>query len=239
MNVAIITAAGKGTRLRSNVSKQFLNIYGKPILAHTINIFQRSPKINEIYISVPEDYEETCRKDIIEKFSFTKVKKLVIGGKNRQESVHNALIAIPLTSKIVLIHDGVRPLVGTSEIEMTISRLISGNKKDPKVKGTILAAPAKETIKTISNGKYDTIDVTIPREKVWHAQTPQTFFYNIILEAHIRARNENFIGTDDSSLVERMGLKVNVVRGSHENIKITTPVDLFLAELIMSRNGKE
>ena len=137
MNVAIITAAGKGTRLRSNVSKQFLNIYGKPILAHTINIFQRSPKINEIYISVPEDHEETCRKDIIEKFSFTKVKKLVIGGKNRQESVHNALIAIPSTSKIVLIHDGVRPLVATSEIEMTISRLISGNKKDPKVKGML------------------------------------------------------------------------------------------------------
>ncbi len=238
MNIAIITAAGKGTRLKSNISKQFLNIYGKPILAHTIDIFQKSPKINQIYISVPEDYEETCRKDIIERFSFTKVKKLVIGGKNRQESVYNAIVSLPSTSKIVLIHDGVRPLVTNSEIEMTISRLISGNKKDPKIKGTILAAPAKETIKKISSDGSNTIDSTIPRETVWHAQTPQTFFYRAILKAHNNAREKDFIGTDDSSLVERMGWKVNVVRGRHENIKITTPADLFLAELIMSRNGR-
>ncbi len=239
MNVAIITAAGKGTRLKSNISKQFLNIYGKPILAHTINIFQKSPKINQIYISVPGDYVETCWKDIIERFSLTKVKKLVIGGKHRQESVYNVLKTIPSTSKIVLIHDGVRPLVTNTEIEMTITRLVSGNKKDPKVKGTILAAPAKETIKKIRDDREETIDTTIPREKVWHAQTPQTFFYKEILEAHNKAKEEEFIGTDDSSLVERMGWRVNVVRGRHENIKITTPLDLFLAELIMSRNGKE
>ena len=239
MNVAIITAAGKGTRLKGNVSKQFLNIYGKPILAHTINIFQKSPKISQIYISVPEDYEEVCRKDIIEKFSLTKVKKLVIGGKHRQESVYNALKAVPSTSRIVLIHDGVRPLVTTSEIEMTITRLVSGSKKDPKVKGTVLAAPARETIKRISDSREETIEATIPREKVWHAQTPQTFFYKEILEAHNKAKEEEFIGTDDSSLVERMGWRVNIVRGRHENIKITTPLDLFLAELIMSKNGKE
>lgn len=237
MNIAIITAAGKGTRLKSDISKQFLNIYGKPILAHTINIFQKSSKIDEIYVSVPEDYEENCRIDIIERFSFTKVKKLVIGGKHRQESVYNALAALPSISKIVLIHDGVRPLVTNSEIEMTITKLLKDNKKDPKIRGTILAAPAKETIKKINTGKNDTIDSTIPRETVWHAQTPQTFFYRSILEAHNRAKEEDFIGTDDSSLVERMGWKVNVVRGRHENIKITTPVDLFLAELIMSRNG--
>lgn len=235
MNVAIITAAGKGTRLNSNISKQFLNIYDKPILAHTLSIFEKSSKIDAIYVSVPRDYMESCREDIIEKYSFTKVSKLIIGGSHRQASVFNAISSIPSTTDIVLIHDGVRPLVTSDEVETTIKKLINDNKKDPKVKGVILAAPAKETIKKISG---HTIDSTIPRDTVWHAQTPQTFFYREIIEAHRKASEEGFIGTDDSSLIERMGWKVNVVRGRHENIKITTPIDLFLAEFFMNKNGK-
>jgi 2-C-methyl-D-erythritol 4-phosphate cytidylyltransferase len=235
MNVAIITAAGKGTRLNSNISKQFLNIYDKPILAHTLSIFEKSSKIDAIYVSVPGDYMESCREDIIEKYSFTKVSKLIIGGSHRQASVFNAISSIPSTTDIVLIHDGVRPLVTSDEVETTIKKLINDNKKDPEVKGVILAAPAKETIKRISG---HTVDSTIPRDTVWHAQTPQTFFYKEIIEAHRKASEEGFIGTDDSSLIERMGWKVNVVRGRHENIKITTPIDLFLAELFMNKNGK-
>lgn len=235
MNVAIITAAGKGTRLKSNISKQFLNIYDKPILAHTLSIFEKTPGVDAIYVSVPRDYIESCQKDIVDKYSFSKVKGLVIGGSHRQVSVFNALSSIPTDSNIVLIHDGVRPLVTPDEIGTTIKRLINDNKKDPEVKGVILAAPAKETIKKISG---HTIDSTIPRETVWHAQTPQTFFYREIIEAHKKAAEEDFIGTDDASLIERMGWKVNVVRGRHENIKITTPIDLFLAELFMNKNGK-
>lgn len=235
MNVAIITAAGKGTRLNSNISKQFLNIYDKPILAHTLSIFEKSSKIDAIYVSVPRDYIESCRKDIIEKYSFTKVNKLIIGGSHRQASVFNAISSIPSNTDIVLIHDGVRPLVTSDEVETTIKKLINDNKKDPVVKGVILAAPAKETIKKISG---HTIDSTIPRDTIWHAQTPQTFFYREIIEAHRKAAEEGFIGTDDSSLIERMGWKVNVVRGRHENIKITTPIDLFLAEFFMHKNGK-
>ena len=235
MNVAIITAAGKGTRLKSNISKQFLNIYDKPILAHTLSIFEKTPKVDAIYVSVPRDYIESCQKDIIDRYLFSKVKGLVIGGSHRQVSVFNALLSIPTDSNIVLIHDGVRPLVTPDEIGTTIKRLINDNKKDPEVKGVILAAPAKETIKKISG---HTIDSTIPRETVWHAQTPQTFFYREIMEAHRKAAEEDFTGTDDASLIERMGWKVNVVRGRHENIKITTPIDLFLAELFMNKNGK-
>ncbi len=235
MNVAIITAAGKGTRLKSNISKQFLNIYDKPILAHTLSIFEKTPKVDAIYVSVPKDYIESCQKDIVDRYSFSKVKGLVIGGSHRQISVFNALLSIPPDSNIVLIHDGVRPLVTPDEIGTTIKRLINDNKKDPEVKGVILAAPAKETIKKISG---HTIDSTIPRETVWHAQTPQTFFYREIIEAHRKAAEEDFIGTDDASLIERIGWKVNVVRGRHENIKITTPIDLFLAELFMNKNGK-
>ncbi len=235
MNVAIITAAGKGTRLKSNISKQFLNIYNKPILAHTLSIFEKTPKVDAIYVSVPEDYLDSCRVDIDEKYKFLKVRKLVIGGSHRQASVFNAISSIPEDTNIVLIHDGVRPLVTTEEINTTIRRLINDNKKDPEVKGVILAAPAKETIKKISG---QTIDMTIPRDTVWHAQTPQTFFYKNIMEAHRKAAAEEFIGTDDASLIERMGWKVNVTRGRHENIKITTPVDLFLAELFINKNGK-
>ena len=235
MNVAIITAAGKGTRLKSNISKQFLNIYNKPILAHTLSIFEKTPKVDAIYVSVPKDYLDSCRKDIVEKYKFSKVRKLVIGGSHRQASVFNAISSIPEDTNIVLIHDGVRPLVTTEEINATIRRLVNDNKKDPEVKGVILAAPAKETIKKITG---QTIDETIPRDTVWHAQTPQTFFYKDIMEAHRKAAAEKFIGTDDASLIERMGWKVNVTRGRHENIKITTPVDLFLAELFINKNGK-
>jgi 2-C-methyl-D-erythritol 4-phosphate cytidylyltransferase len=235
MNVAIITAAGKGTRLKSDISKQFLNIYNKPILAHTLSIFEKTPEVDAIYVSVPKDYQESCRKDIVEKYGFSKVKKLVIGGKNRQASVFNAISSIPEDTNIVLIHDGVRPIVTTDEVNATIKRLVNDNRKDPEVKGVILAAPAKETVKKISG---HTIDSTIPRESVWHAQTPQTFFYREIIEAHKRAAEEDYIGTDDASLIERMGWKVNVVRGRHENIKITTPIDLFLAEFFINKNGK-
>ncbi len=236
MNVAIITAAGRGTRFKSNISKQFLNIYGKPILAHTLSIFEKIPGIDSIFVTVPKDYLKSCREDIIEKYTFKKVKKLVVGGRNRQESIYNALKAIPAANTdIVLIHDGVRPLVTSLEVRKTIEKLVKDNKKDPQVKGVIVAAPAKETIKKI---KKNTIDSTIPRGKVWHAQTPQTFFYREIMEAYSKAFEDGFIGTDDSSLMERMGWKVNILRGRHENIKITTPTDLFLAELIMNKNGR-
>jgi 2-C-methyl-D-erythritol 4-phosphate cytidylyltransferase len=233
MNVAIITAAGKGTRLKGDISKQFMNIYGKPILAHTITAFQNASKIKEIYISVPKDYLELCQKSIIEKYSFDKVKKLVIGGSSRQESVYNALIELPTSTKLVSIHDGVRPLVTTEEINLLINTLIRENRKDPRIRGVIMAASARETIKIADN---NTIYKTVPRETVWYAQTPQTFFYKDILKAHNKAREDNFIGTDDASLVERMNWKISVMRGRHENIKITTPIDLFLAELIMTRN---
>jgi 2-C-methyl-D-erythritol 4-phosphate cytidylyltransferase len=236
MNAAIITAAGKGTRLKGNVSKQFMNIYGKPILAHTISAFQKSSKIKEIYISVPKDNIEFCRKNIIEKYSFDKVKKIVVGGSSRQESVYNALVEIPNNTKIVSIHDGVRPLITPEEIDLLINTLIRENKKDSSVKGVIMAASARETIKMISK---NSIDKTISRDKIWHAQTPQVFFYDIILKAHTKARKDDFTGTDDACLVERINYKVNIVRGRHENIKITTPIDLFLAELIITKNNRK
>lgn len=235
MNAAIITAAGRGTRFKGNISKQFMDIYGKPILAHTINAFQNSSKIKEIYISIPGNYIDLCRKNIVEKYSFDKVKKLVVGGSSRQESVYNALKEIPSSIRLVSIHDGVRPLITPDEINLLVNILIRENKKDSGIRGAIMAAPVMETVK-VTEGNI--INKTIPRDTVWHAQTPQTFFYDDILKAHKKALKDGFTGTDDASLMERMNLKIYVVRGRHENIKITTPLDLFLAELVMIKNGK-
>ena len=236
MIAAVITAAGKGTRLKSNISKQFIHLFERPILAHTIEAFQKSKKINEIFITVAKEYLDFCREEIIRKYGFTKVRQLVVGGDTRQESVYNALRIIPKNCKIVSVHDGVRPLITSSEIDYFINTLISLNRKDPDIKGIITAAPAYETVKKISEDNI--IDITITRNLVCMAQTPQTFFFKDLIRAHERAREENFIGTDDSNLVERTGLKVKVVIGKHENIKVTTPLDLFLAELIMQRDGK-
>ena len=236
MIAAIITAAGKGTRLKSNISKQFIQINGKPLLAHTIKSFQESCRVNSIYLAVPAEYEDYCSKEIVKKYSFTKVKALIHGGELRQESVFNALKAVPQNCKIVAVHDGVRPLITSAEIDMLISSLIKFNKIDKNVRGVLTAAPAYETVKKIDD--YGVIDRTIKRSNVCMAQTPQVFFYRDLMLAYEKAIEDNYTGTDDSGLVERMGLKVKVVIGRHENIKITTPMDLFLAELIMGRDGK-
>jgi 2-C-methyl-D-erythritol 4-phosphate cytidylyltransferase len=236
MNAAIITAAGKGTRLKSDISKQFLNIYGKPILAHSISAFQNSSHIKEIYITLPKNYMSFCKEEIIEKYAFSKVKELIIGGDTRQESVYNALQALPSSCRVVSIHDGVRPLITTEEINLLIKNLLKLNKKDNLIKGIIMAAPAYETVKKINEDR--TVDETITRSLVCMAQTPQTFFFDRILDAYKKALQDNFIGTDDASLMERLGHKIMVVMGRHENIKITTAMDLFLAELIMRKNHK-
>ncbi|MDZ7839056.1 MAG: 2-C-methyl-D-erythritol 4-phosphate cytidylyltransferase [Actinomycetota bacterium] len=236
MNVAIITAAGKGTRLKSNISKQFLNLYGKPIVAHTLETFQKASKIDQIYLVVPKDYLDFCTKNIINKYKYSKIIKVVLGGSTRQQSVYRALKSLPQTTSIVSVHDGVRPLVTADEVDKIVTSLQSSNQEDPDIQGVIMAAPAYETIKKIKDN--DIIEKTIQRDLVWHAQTPQVFFYRTLMAAHKQAIESKFTGTDDAGLVELVGYKVKIFRGRHENIKITTPTDLFLAELIMSRKDR-
>jgi 2-C-methyl-D-erythritol 4-phosphate cytidylyltransferase len=235
MNLGIITAAGKGTRLKADINKQFLYLCGKPILAHTIGVFQRSSLIDEIYVLVPQEYVGYTQKNIVEKYGFSKVTRIIIGGETRQETVNNGLKFAPDDCSIISVHDGVRPLIYSTDVNKLIELLIESNRKDQHVQGVILAAAAYETIKKVDI--EEGIVKTIPRETVYHAQTPQTFFKNTLIEAYLKAEDENFIATDDSMLVERAGYKVKFLKGNHENIKITTPTDLFLAELIISKNG--
>jgi len=235
MNLGIITAAGKGTRLKSDINKQFLSLCGKPILAHTISVFQRASHIDEIYVLVPQEFVEYTQKNIVKKYGFSKVTRIIIGGETRQETVGIALKFAPDNCSIISVHDGVRPLIYSTDVNKLIELLIESNQKDQMVQGVILAAAAYETIKKIDI--EEGIVKTIPRETVYHAQTPQTFFKDSLIKAYLKAENDNFTATDDSMLVERTGYKVKFLKGNHENIKITTPTDLFLAELIISKNG--
>jgi 2-C-methyl-D-erythritol 4-phosphate cytidylyltransferase len=213
---AVIVSAGKGLRFMGGKKKQFTFLGGKPILAHTLEKFETCPLIRSIHLVVGQEDMDYCLKEIIEKNKFQKVSKIVPGGKRRQESVKNGIDALPKDTDIVAIHDGVRPFVTQAMIEDSIHSA-------GRYGAVILAMPVKETIK-ISNS-----DGTV-------LKTPQTFQVNVIKEAYYRATEDGFIGTDDASLVERLGVKVHILLGSYTNIKITTLEDLLLANLFLEIN---
>ena len=225
---AVIVSAGKGLRFMEGKKKQFHFLGGKPILAHTLDQFETCPLIRSIHLVVGQEDMDYCLKEIIEKNKFQKVSKIVPGGKRRQESVKNGMDALPKDTDIVVIHDGVRPFVTKAMIEDSIHSAV-------RYGAVILAMPVKETIK-ISNPD-GTVLKTLDRESLWQIQTPQTFQVSVIREAHSRATEDGFVGTDDASLVERMGGKVHILPGSYTNIKITTPEDLWFANLFLKMSA--
>jgi 2-C-methyl-D-erythritol 4-phosphate cytidylyltransferase len=221
---AVIVSAGKGLRFMEGKKKQFHSLGGKPILAHTLDKFEACPLIRSILLVVGQEDMDYCLKEIIEKYKFQKVSQIVPGGKRRQESVKNGIDALPKDADIVAIHDGVRPFVTKAMIEDTI-------RSAARVGAVVLAMPVKDTIK-VSNPD-GTVLKTLDRESLWQIQTPQTFRVNVIKEAYYRAAEDGYVGTDDASLVERLGVKVHILPGSYTNIKITTPEDLSLANLFL------
>lgn len=226
MNTAIILAAGRGTRMKAEVNKQYLLLEGEPIIVHTIVGFEKSPLIDEIILVINENDVEVCKKNILNKYKFKKVKKVILGGKERQRSVYNGILEVDKESEVVLIHDGARPIV----TEQVIERCIRGAKEYGAVSAGV---PIKETIKIMKADRF--VDFTPRREDVWITQTPQAFKTDIIRKAHEIAIEEDILGTDDAMLIEHMGEKVKMVEGDYENIKITTPEDLITVEAILSR----
>src|SRR4030043_674948 len=226
---AVIVSAGKGLRFMEGKKKQFYFLGGKPILAHTLDKFETCPLIRSIRLVVGQEDMDYCLKEIVEKYRFQKVAKIVPGGKWRQESVKNGIDALPKDADIVAIHDGVRPLVTQAMIENSIHSAV-------RYGAGVLAIPVKETIK-MSNPD-GTVLKTLDRESLWQVQTPQTFQVNVIKEAYYKAAEDAFIGTDDASLVERLGVKVHILPGSYTNIKITTPEDLILAHLFLKMKAQ-
>lgn len=224
---ALIPAAGMGKRMGATINKQYLQLGGLPILAHTLAVFQHSPLINGICLVTPADEIAFCRDQVVAAHGFTKVIDIVPGGRERQNSVMNGLKALKRHAAgddVVLIHDGVRPFITPLLLQESIA--VAGS-----CDGALVAVPAKDTIKTVRDGiVLDTPD----RSCLWQAQTPQAFRFGVILDAHQSAEEACFSGTDDSSLVERRGGTVRVVPGDYRNIKITTPEDLVLAEAFLA-----
>lgn len=227
--IALIPAAGTGKRMAAGINKQYLLLDGIPIVGRSVSVFENSPLVDDIYIITPEAEIPFCRNAIVEAYGFKKVRAIVSGGTERQHSVLNGLRAIldPADDDIILIHDGVRPFV---TIEMIADSIESAKLHD----GAVVAVPSKDTIKIADN---TLIRETPGRDTLWQAQTPQAFKYHIIRDAHEKAASEGYLGTDDSSLVERLGGKVQIVMGDYRNIKITTPEDLVLAEAFLKADG--
>lgn len=226
MNTAIICAAGMSTRMNTKISKQLIPLRGKPIIVYTLLAFEEATLVDEVVLVVNKGVMGYYKRNIIERYGIKKVKRIVAGGVTRQESVYNGLQKVSDQTKIVAIHDGVRPLVTPELIDRSIQSL--GDKS-----GLVVSIPVQDTIKIV--GRDHVIKETPDRRRIWAAQTPQVFPLEIIRKAHEIARADGFVGTDDGSLVERLGLEVSVMLGSKENIKITTPLDLTMAEVIMSR----
>ncbi|WP_313758341.1 2-C-methyl-D-erythritol 4-phosphate cytidylyltransferase [Tissierella sp.] len=217
----IIAAAGMSNRMGSKINKQFIAIDGKPILAHTIEKFERCRYIDEIILVAKEEEIEYCRKEIVKRYKFNKVANIIRGGKERQDSIYNGILALSEKTDIVLTHDGARPFVNIENIE-------DGIKGTTAYGACVIGVPVTDTIKVVGENK--TIDNTPQRALLWAAQTPQCFLKHILIKGYERAISNGFIGTDDSSIVERIGYDVKMIMGSYENIKITTPKDIILAE---------
>lgn len=218
---AIIPAAGRGERMGNSVSKQFIKVKGIPILAYTIRIFEELKEINEIFLIIPPLEMELYLKEIIEKYNFKKVLKLIPGGSRRQDSVYNGLKEIREDTDIVVIHDAVRPFTDKDIIKESIdSAYMFG--------GAAAGVEVKDTVKMGSEDGF--IYKTLDRSRLIFIQTPQAFKREILTKAYSMAYIDNIKGTDDASFVERLGYKIKIIKGSYKNIKITTPDDLIIAE---------
>ncbi len=223
---ALIPAAGMGRRMGQKVAKQFLPLGDRPMLAHTLLALQRASEIDEIIPILSKEDMELCLRDIIELYHITKVRTLVVGGKERQDSVMNGLEKIDRDASVVLVHDGVRPFV-TPEM---IREIVELARKGASV---VVGVPLKDTIKEVDDKGL--VRNTLERSRLWAIQTPQTFPLKVLRHAYEESYKHRIFGTDDAMLVERAGNNVRVIMGSYENIKITTPEDLILAEEILKR----
>jgi 2-C-methyl-D-erythritol 4-phosphate cytidylyltransferase / 2-C-methyl-D-erythritol 2,4-cyclodiphosphate synthase len=228
MNVAIIPAAGSGKRLGGQIAKQFLTVAGAPILIHTLRRFDECANIGGIIVALQESEIEPFAAQL-PAYQFTKPIRLAAGGAERSDSILNALAAArEWQPELVAVHDAVRPFVTPAQISAVLT-------KAAEVGAAILALPSVDTIKEVENGL---IVRTLDRRRIYRAQTPQAFRYELLMQANQRARSEGLssaLTTDDALLAEHFGHPVAIVEGSPNNLKITTPEDLALAENLFAQ----
>lgn len=223
MNGVVIVAAGTGSRMKKDINKQFIKINNKEIIAHTIEKFYKNENIDDIVVVIREDEEDYFKNNVINKYGFENI-KIVYGGNERQDSVYNGIKKLNKDCEVVLIHDGARPFIANDIIKRSIKEAKDHN-------AIVVGVKVKDTIKVVSdNGNI--VD-TPNRSYLWAVQTPQAFKHNIITKAYEDAYNNNYYGTDDAMLVERIGYNVKMIEGSYNNIKITTQEDLEFGEQIL------
>ena len=235
---AIVLAAGQGKRMKSEVPKQFLELRGRPMLAHSLEVFQRSPLIQEIVLVTGQEDIPYCREKIVEAGGFTKVRAIVPGGQERYDSVYEGLRACGEACRWVFIHDGARPFLN----QRIINASVAGAQK---YRACVVGMPVKDTIKLTDENGF--CKETPDRRNLWMIQTPQAFEYKLVREAYDRmfSREEYQRGvTDDAMVVEKMtDTKVRIIQGDYRNIKLTTPEDMILARAFFqeeqSRLGRE
>ena len=226
--LAIIPAAGVGVRMGSELPKQFLSLEGAPIFIHTLRKFSASSAIDTIHLGVrPEDRVQVGANLASERFS--KPVRIVAGGASRQQTVQNALAEAPPETDIVVVHDAVRPFVSLDLIGQVVEAARRGG-------AAILGIPSVDTVKQVER---QTILGTLPRERIVLAQTPQAFRCSLLREAFARAEADDYQATDESGLLERLGIPVAVLMGSDRNIKITKPSDLPLARLYLAQEREQ
>ena len=227
---AIVLAAGKGSRMNSEIPKQYLTLQGKPVLFYSLQAFEES-NVDEIILVVGQAELEYSKREIVDKYHITKVTRIVAGGEERYESVYYGLQAAE-GADYVLIHDGARPLVDKQTINHAIEMV-------SKYGACVVGMPVKDTIQVVD--EWGMIDCTPIRSKTWQAQTPQCFSYKLVLDSYekaVRALDERI--TDDAMVVHRYGgAEIKMIEGSYENIKITTPEDVLVAEVfLLSKKNK-
>jgi 2-C-methyl-D-erythritol 4-phosphate cytidylyltransferase len=228
--VAVVPAGGIGKRMGAGTPKQFLMLDGVPMMLHSLRVFERVPGVTEVVLVVPKQERDRALAEVVERYGLKKVLKVVPGGATRQESVQHGLNEVDEDVEIVVVHDAVRPFVTGDLIERSIEAA-------RKHGGAIVAVPMKDTPKQA--GPDGLIQKTLDRAGLWLAQTPQTFRRALVVEAYRKASIAHVHATDDAALAERLGHAVAIVEGSWENIKITTPEDMILAEAILAaRKGR-
>jgi 2-C-methyl-D-erythritol 4-phosphate cytidylyltransferase len=228
--VAVIVAAGRGRRMGAGAPKQFLPLARKPILAHTLAVFEAAEIVDEVLVVVPRDEVARCRTEVVEKYRFRKVRAVLPGGRKRQDSVLTGLRAIEPPCDVVCVHDGVRPFVRPDAIERSV-------RTAARLGASVVAVPVTDTIKIATDDGF--VKATPDRCLLWAAATPQSFRYGMLLDAYERAERDGFLATDDAMVVERTGASVLLIEGTPDNIKITTPEDLALARAILKRRRAE
>ncbi len=232
--VAIVPSAGIGKRFSKNENKTFFTIFNKPLIIWTLEALHQIDEISEIIPVLRQD-DLLFGSELIDKYNLTKVKRISPGGRERQDSVYNALRYLDDNIEVVLIHDGARPFIRGDIAKRAINELSGFD-------GVVVGVPVKDTIKEAMTQRTEDdltyqgefiVNKTLNRNLLWSIQTPQVFYFKKLMEAYEKAISEGFYATDDSSLIERYGGKVKIIMGSYNNIKITTSDDICIAEAIL------